>query len=61
MTHPVGRLGSVALDCADPHALAAFWASVLGKTVPNPTSWRVLLDPAGHPFCLTTLLNNRTP
>ncbi|QKW18715.1 VOC family protein [Kitasatospora sp. NA04385] len=22
---------------------------------PAPTRWRVLLDPAGHPFCLTTL------
>ncbi len=22
----------------------------------NPDSWRVFLDPAGHPFCLTTLI-----
>jgi len=22
---------------------------------PQPDRWRVLLDPAGHPFCLTTL------
>ncbi|MEP6851068.1 MAG: VOC family protein [bacterium] len=22
---------------------------------PSPDRWRVLLDPAGHPFCLTTL------
>jgi len=21
---------------------------------PHPALWRVLLDPAGHPFCLTT-------
>lgn len=21
---------------------------------PEPQRWRVLLDPAGHPFCLTT-------
>jgi hypothetical protein len=31
----------------------------LGATVaefqPRPQRWRVLLDPAGHPFCLTTL------
>jgi hypothetical protein len=111
----------VALDCDDPRALAAFWATVLGGTVsiesesfcgirldnlllttvrvpdyqrpqwpdgnakqfhldvaaedldkaerlaltagatkavhqPNPSSWRVLLDPAGHPFCVTTLI-----
>jgi catechol 2,3-dioxygenase-like lactoylglutathione lyase family enzyme len=25
-------------------------------TQPRPDSWRVLLDPAGHPFCLTTLI-----
>ncbi|MFI5780894.1 VOC family protein [Nocardia sp. NPDC051570] len=23
-------------------------------TQPDPDRWRVLLDPAGHPFCLTT-------
>lgn len=32
----------------------------LGATVPEvqprPDSWRVLLDPAGHPFCITTLI-----
>ncbi|MFJ6079856.1 VOC family protein [Streptomyces sp. NPDC092369] len=121
MTEPIGRLGSVALDCDDPRALAAFWATVLGGTIrietdsfcgvaldglllvtvrvpnyqppqwpdgepkqfhldvavddldkaetltlaagatkasrqPSPESWRVLLDPAGHPFCLTTLI-----
>ena len=114
------RLGSIALDCADPAALAAFWAALLGGEVafssddfvavkfegmwlvttrvpdyrapswpdgespkqmhldvavedlgeaeaealrlgarradqqPAPDRWRVLLDPAGHPFCLTT-------
>jgi hypothetical protein len=113
-------LGSVALDCAEPEVLAAFWASLLGgevafsseafvavKTdrcwlaavrIPDyrpPTwpdsrvpkqihldlavddleqaqaeairlgarlapeqlasdRWRVLFDPAGHPFCLST-------
>jgi len=121
MSEPVGRLGSVALDCDDPPELAAFWATVLGGTVsvesdsfcavslgglllvtvrvpdyqppqwpegdakqfhldvavenldkaeslalaagarkaahqPNPGNWRVLLDPAGHPFCVTTLI-----
>ncbi|MET8291854.1 VOC family protein [Streptomyces sp. NPDC005132] len=121
MTEPVGRLGSVALDCKDPRALAAFWTAILGAQTtvetddfcavdlgalllvtvgvpdhqpptwpggtpkqfhlevavtdldraerralaagatkaadqPNPDRWRVLLDPAGHPFCLTTLI-----
>ncbi len=22
---------------------------------PQPTLWRVMLDPVGHPFCLTTV------
>ncbi len=25
-------------------------------TQPNPERWRVMIDPAGHPFCLTTLI-----
>jgi catechol 2,3-dioxygenase-like lactoylglutathione lyase family enzyme len=109
------RLGSVSLDCADPHALADFWATLLGGEIayrsdafvavqldglwltaitvenyvpptwpsddspkqihldlaaaaqealalgatrgevqPSPDSYLVFLDPAGHPFCLTT-------
>lgn len=23
---------------------------------PNPDGWRVLLDPAGHPFCITNMI-----
>jgi hypothetical protein len=23
---------------------------------PNPDKWRVLIDPAGHPFCITVLI-----
>lgn len=115
----VARLASVALDCDDPSALAAFWAELIGGEVafssdefvavktdrvwvaavrvpdyrppswpeagipkqmhldlavvdlneaeaealrlgarraavqPAPDRWRVLLDPAGHPFCLS--------
>jgi hypothetical protein len=114
------RIGSVSLDCADPVALATFWANLLGGEIvfssddfvavklentwlsttkvenykppswptgstpkqihldlavddldsselfaqqlgavkaefqPQPDRWRVLLDPAGHPFCVTT-------
>lgn len=114
------RLGSISLDCADPHVLADFWATVLGGEVayrsdtfvavnlgavwltavtvesyepptwpgdetpkqmhldlavkdlgagerevldlgatrcevqPHLESYLVFLDPAGHPFCLTT-------
>jgi len=116
----VARLASIALDCADPIALAAFWAEIVGGEIayssdefvavkadrswlaavrvpnytpptwpdgdapkqmhldlavddldqaeaealrlgarraaeqPAPDRWRVLLDPAGHPFCLST-------
>ncbi len=117
------RLGSVSLDCDDPHALAVFYSGLTGKDVayeadgfsaihlapgfwlsfqrsegyrapewpdgevatqahldfavedleagesdavaagarkadvqPSPDRWRVMLDPAGHPFCLTTLI-----
>jgi len=116
----ITRLGSVSLDCPDPHALAQFYATLLGvevayesetfsavkldhlrlsmvkieghrpptwpdgdvaqqihldlavddldagaeaalaagarkaETQPSPERWRVMLDPAGHPFCLTT-------
>jgi hypothetical protein len=117
---PLIRLANVSLDCADPRALALFWAALLdGEIVlanervcvvrtptillttqrvddhrppdwpqgvvpkqvhvdldvddlaaavekavglgalqaedqSNPTSFVVMLDPAGHPFCLTT-------
>jgi catechol 2,3-dioxygenase-like lactoylglutathione lyase family enzyme len=116
------RLGSVSLDCPDPHELAEFYARLLGVEVafdsenfsalkldgvwlsmqrvadhrpptwpapetpqqihldfavddldagearaieagatraddqPSPDRWRVMLDPAGHPFCLSSLI-----
>lgn len=118
----IGKLWSVTLDCADPEALAAFWAAALdgkvayrsdhfvgvelpgglwvgaykiadyqppewpdgqppkqyhldlavddldaaeqaavqlgatkAKHQPEPDRWRVLIDPAGHPFCITNM------
>ena len=27
---------------------------------PNPDHWRVLIDPAGHPFCITNLIPGPT-
>lgn len=116
------RLGSVSLDCSNPHDLAEFYARLLGVEVtydsatfcaiqlgkvwlsttqveefvpptwpnpptpqqmhldfavddldaaeqvavaagatkagvqPSPDRWRVLIDPEGHPFCLSTLI-----
>jgi hypothetical protein len=40
------------LAAATARALAA--GAVLARDQPDPR-WRVLLDPAGHPFCLTTI------
>ncbi|MFD5447634.1 VOC family protein [Streptomyces sp. NPDC003470] len=46
-------LGADDLDAAEARLLA------LGATKPDfqpdPDRWRVLLDPAGHPFCVSTL------
>lgn len=28
---------------------------------PNPEKWRVLIDPAGHPFCITVLFRAPAP
>jgi hypothetical protein len=28
---------------------------------PEPDEWRVMLDPAGHPFCLTTQMPPEVP
>ncbi|GAA3096110.1 VOC family protein [Streptomyces echinatus] len=48
------ELGVDDLDTAEKHL------HTLGATTPEhqpgEDRWRVLLDPAGHPFCITTLL-----
>lgn len=41
------------LDDAETHLLAL--GAHKPPCQPQPQSWRVLLDPAGHPFCLTAL------
>jgi len=40
------------LDAAQEQALAL--GARLADPQPQPDRWRVLLDPAGHPFCLST-------
>lgn len=40
------------LDGAQAAAIAA--GATVPADQPNPDTWRVLLDLAGHPFCLTT-------
>ncbi len=36
-------------------AAALELGAVEAQVQPSPERWRVLLDPAGHPFCLTTM------
>ena len=42
------------LDAAEAQALAL--GAAKADEQPSPESWRVLIDPAGHPFCISTLL-----
>ena len=42
------------LDEAEAAALAI--GATKASTQPSPDAWRVLFDPAGHPFCVTTLI-----
>jgi hypothetical protein len=42
------------LDEAEARALAI--GATKSSTQPSPDNWRVLVDPAGHPFCITTLI-----
>ncbi|WP_369224407.1 VOC family protein [Streptomyces sp. R39] len=47
------ELGVDDLEAARAHLLAL--GAVEPPAQPQPDRWRVLLDPAGHPFCITTL------
>ncbi|MCG7209785.1 VOC family protein [Streptomyces arenae] len=47
------ELGVDDLDAAQARLLAL--GAVEAPAQPQPELWRVLLDPAGHPFCITTL------
>jgi catechol 2,3-dioxygenase-like lactoylglutathione lyase family enzyme len=42
------------LDAVESSAIAL--GATKADTQPNVESWRVLIDPAGHPFCITTLI-----
>ncbi|PKV83530.1 VOC family protein [Streptomyces sp. TLI_146] len=42
------------LDAAEAELLAL--GAVKPEAQPQPDRWRVLLDPAGHPFCITALV-----
>lgn len=47
-------LGVDDLDAAQARLLAL--GAVEPSAQPEPDRWRVLLDPAGHPFCISTLV-----
>jgi len=42
------------LDAVEKRAVEL--GAVKAQTQPNPDVWRVLHDPAGHPFCITTMI-----
>ncbi|HUY07327.1 MAG TPA: VOC family protein [Acidimicrobiales bacterium] len=42
------------LAVAEDFAIAA--GATKADDQPRPDGWRVLIDPAGHPFCVTTLI-----
>ncbi|MEE1755960.1 VOC family protein [Streptomyces sp. SP18CS02] len=47
----IARLGTVVLDCPDPHALAAFYAELLGGCAEDgPDGWVDLIGHGGTPL-----------
>lgn len=47
-------LAGADLDAAESHVLGC--GATRAETQPAPERFRVYLDPAGHPFCVTTLI-----
>src|ERR1700722_14032020 len=45
-------------DLEQAEAAAVALGAIKPDDQPSPDRWRVLLDPAGHPFCITTLIPN---
>lgn len=46
------------LDAQEARILAL--GATKAEIQPNPDNWRVLTDPAGHPFCITNLIPDPT-
>ena len=42
------------LDAEEARIVAC--GAIKAEYQPNPDQWRVLIDPVGHPFCITTLI-----
>jgi len=43
-------------ELAQSVAAAVAAGALLAETQPSPERWQVLIDPAGHPFCFTTMI-----
>jgi catechol-2,3-dioxygenase len=43
-------------DLDEAEAAAVALGARKAESQPAPDTWRVLIDPAGHPFCVTTLI-----
>jgi catechol 2,3-dioxygenase-like lactoylglutathione lyase family enzyme len=43
-------------DLDEAEAAAIKFGATKATTQPSPDHWRVFIDPAGHPFCITTLI-----
>ncbi|MFJ4810091.1 VOC family protein [Streptomyces longwoodensis] len=50
----LAKLGAVVLDCPDPHALAGFYAEVLGGTPEGDDAWVDLKVPDGPTLAFQT-------
>ena len=55
-TPSLAHLDFSVADLDDGVAAAVAVGATLAPTQPEPERWRVLLDPAGNPFCVTTLI-----
>lgn len=43
-------------DLDEAQAQACAIGAIAAEVQPSPDLWRVLIDPAGHPFCITTMM-----
>jgi hypothetical protein len=43
-------------DLDEPEAAALAIGALKADRQPSPETWRVLIDPADHPFCVTSLI-----
>ncbi|NNN13814.1 MAG: VOC family protein [Acidimicrobiaceae bacterium] len=50
------HLDFAVVDLDESESVAIKAGATRASTQPSPDRWRVMIDPAGHPFCLTTLI-----